>query len=259
MGDSAGIDPARRSLRSPRPAIRTTLLRSALLLGLWATATGAGINLAWDDCSGGAGASAVKAFACDTNAGASHAAYISLVAPDGIFHWESFEWDLVVRSDLPDLPAWWELLGAGQCRSGAVGASAARDYTGCVDLYLGNGSGGVTACTVGFGAPNVARLQGAFAVPSFGHADLDLDVEYFVAKIVISNPKTVGAGACAGCGAAACLEATRVGWLALGQVSSITEPAVRSYVRWQGDDAGVCPGGTPAARTTWGAVKALYR
>ena len=90
----------------------------------------------------------------------------------------------------------------------------------------------------------------------------------FILKI--DSQKTAGTGSCAGCAVPACLVLSSI-----NLVRSAPAPSLRlsgpanltdsDFVTWQGggvpDVGGVtgCPAATPTRRTTWGAVRTLYR
>jgi len=67
--------------------------------------------------------------------------------------------------------------------------------------------------------------------------------------------------ACPGCLNPACLvfNFCRLQEPAGGLDITLTNPAVRQHVTWQGGGTIPCPGATPTQKGTWGSVKALYR
>ena len=90
-----------------------------------------------------------------------------------------------------------------------------------------------------------------FVKPRF----IDGTVEYEYFKVVISHAKTVGAGSCGGCSDGATLYLASV---KLDQHTGVgdytyTQPLGRAYVTWQGGSP------VPTRKSTWGAVKSLYR
>jgi hypothetical protein len=248
--------------------MKKILLLCGMLLALTATvASAAGVNLSWDNC--GAAGTPSKSFACNTNTGS--AVFVASVsAPAGIGLWTSFETEIQVQSN-GAWPAWWALRNqtgqTGQCRAGAL--SVSQDFTGgpyagvCGDTFLNQGAGGITTYLVGFNGPNRARLAVTFSVPSANQVPLDEGFEYFSMRGAILYTKTVGTGACAGCQDGVCLNCTYVRCLqpagAPGGNVSVTNPAGRSYIMWNGATVEACNGATPTKSTTWGSVKALYR
>lgn len=246
----------------------STLVAAGALL-VAAPAMSAGVNLAWDNCRGGGGASN-KLFACNTNAG-SNTLVASVVAPSGIGSWNAFEVEIYWIFDSAQ-PAWWQLRNQtpqpGQCRNGALSVNAlSAGLSGCTDPYNGLGVGGIGTYQNGPNIPagedfppalNLARLLLVLAVPDGHEVPLTPDVEYFAAKVVITNAKTVGLDACAGCPLRSKILLTGVRISqpagAPGGNPSVINPASfgSNYVWWQ-------DGFTPTRSTTWGHVKALYR
>ena len=248
--------------------MKKILLLCGMLLALTATvASAAGVNLSWDNCGAAGGPS--KTFNCATNTGS--AVFVASVsAPAGIGLWTSFETEIQVQSN-GAWPAWWALRNqtgqTGQCRAGAL--STSQDFTGapyagaCGDTYLNQGAGGITTYLVGFNGANRARLAVTYSVPSANQVPLDPGFEYFSMRGSILYTKTVGTGACAGCNEGVCLVCTYVRCLqpagAPGGNISVTNPAGRNYIMWNGATTETCNGATPTKSTTWGSVKALYR
>lgn len=251
--------------------MKKTLLLCGALLALSATAAVAAENkLAWDNCRGGGGAN-VKTSACNVNTG-SNTMVASATAPAGVDMWTAFEAEFLFDFQ-GNQPAWWQLRNqtgqSGQCRNGAISANAiGAGTTGCEDVYGGNGSGGIGTYQNGanFGAPqggpqpDKARLLIVFAVPTGSEVALTPETEYFVAKVVITNAKTVGTGNCAGCSAPACISLTNVKFVqpagAPGGDQSIGR-GLNSDVAWQANGLSECAVST--TRKTWSSVKGLYR
>jgi hypothetical protein len=252
--------------------MKKILLLCGMLLALSATvASAAGINMAWDACLNGGGVPA-KTFACNSNIPSgggtattpAHHMFLSAIAPGGIELWTSFEFEFQLQSDDAALPLWWAVRGAGQCRNGALSAAAANATQGCTDVYGAAGAGGIASYTVGFGGANRARSTGVWSVPSFGQTPMNEGEEYFVTRISLSNAKTVGLGACAGCNVGVCINAISVKFVqpagTPGGNPLVTIPANRAHVLWQNVvDQNTCYGATPAKNVTWGRVKTLYR
>lgn len=245
--------------------MKKILLMCGMVIALSATVASAGVNIGWNECLGGGGVRA-KTFACNVNTGSS-TLYASAMAPPGIGLWTGFAVEMYIGFT-GEQPAWWQLRNQGtqinQCRHGALIAQA--DFlanVGCADPYQGQGAGGIaTYQNLG----NRARLLLAFAVAAGSEVPLDAGVEYYAAKVLITNAKTVGTGFCAGCDLPACINLTSVKFVQPagapgGDVDVTTEESFNSNTAvWQelGDTA--CPGlPTPATRATWGSVKSLYR
>ena len=249
--------------------MKKILLLCGMLLALTATvASAAGVNLSWDNC--GAAGTPLKSFLCNTNTGSS-VFVTSVLAPPGIGLWTSFETEVQVQSNSAVFPDWWRLRNqtgqTGQCRAGYL--STSQDFTGapyagaCEDVFFNQGAGGITTYLVGFNGANRARLAVTYSVPTANQVPLTEGTEYFSMRASILNTKTTGTGSCAGCLEGVCLVCTYVRCLqpagAPGGNVSVTTPAQRNYIMWQGATTETCNGATPTKSTTWGSVKALYR
>lgn len=236
-----------------------------------------GINLAWGNCLGAGGLQSVL-FACNTNSDAeAHLLVCSFRAPPGITAYVANQATIELHSADAVLPAWWQLKGAGQCRTGSAIADA--NFTGgpagCTDVWLGAASGALASFNVGYGGSDGGRMNLVFAVPLTAAVALTPDEEYYAFKVLILNTKTTGAGSCAGCASPMCIWCTRL---------SIEQPAGaggnfdlydsnydnNSFVTWNGGRQahggpfnepyyGCVPDPTPTRSTTWGMIKSIYR
>ncbi len=251
---------------------RLLLTASVMLIALSAASTAmaaAGISLAWTDCRSDGGLSN-KAFACASNVG-TNVLVASYVAPAGVTGLSGNELVLDLISTTSPLPAWWLLKNTGSCRQTALSTNFTAPATAlnCVDYWVGQASGGVGAYTqvapaggwsIGAGVmAQHARITIAIATPSL--APLTAGTEYFSANIVVSNAKTVGTGACAGCTDPVCIVLNSIN---LTQAVGVGDFAVSApvsaggnMVTWQGTGADCSA--VPVRNTTWGAVKSLYR
>jgi len=216
-------------------------------------ASAAGLNLSWDDC--GAAGVADKDFACDTNSG-THTLVCSLVAPSNAFGVDGGEGQLEVRQWNVPFPSWWDLHNAGSCReTNATLDLTFPGLTACKDSWAGHAIAGssITSYQVDPNYSSWRRLYFVIAIPSTNRFDMVEGDEYYVAKIVIDNGKTVGSGSCDGC-----MDGVDVGLRLFAiyryQASSviIDYPATRNTVTWQG-------GKVPTLNRTWGSIKVLYR
>jgi len=193
---------------------------------------------------------------------------------------------IVGRSASGVLPDWWQFKNLGSCRLNApsVLISPAGPVGGCPSLFA-QASANIGAYKVG--------------VPSSGDIQLDVinvmldpgvpaaaGQEYFLFAVRITHVKTAGSGACSGCLDPMCLG---VGYLQLGTSYGSPTPAATfrmnfapvdqgHLVSWQNSSPGgvywyqvnppfghlldfamTCDAVTPTRRSTWGAVRALYR
>ena len=150
---------------------------------------------------------------------------------------------------------------AGGCRAGGWAADASLAGS-CSDPWAGKG----TAASQGWlpGQPgnrsNHGRLLIAAAVLSEDAVALDPLVTYTAARVLLRTNSTTD---CEGCGADACLVFNSLlirrlpGSMVEEVLLAVPESAGSNMVTWQGSNAD-CQA-VPARRTTWGAVKALYR
>ena len=251
------------------------LTRSALLLALVLLATtaqaGQGVNLRWDRCLGDAGVFN-KSFACNTNSG-SEVLVCSFELGEDMADVSGQEIVITLVTGGATLPAWWAFKNAGTCRQFALSMNTAVSpaAVNCTDWAEGGGVGGIGAYNIGVRGPNSARLLAVSAVPPEALKSLTAGTEYFSMNFPITHIKTVGTGACDGCTVGACIVFNAV---------NITTPVLANnrtlnyatngtdsfFATWQGgtisDYLGVhlpCPYPLPTKRSTWGALRALYR
>ncbi len=253
---SAGLP---RGRLAERDRARAAIAPGAMLLFLLASPVlgQTGLNLSWDDC--GAFGSSAKVFACNTNAG-SNTLVASFAAQPGLCLIGCLGL-LDLQTSGAVLPDWWQFKNAGSCRQTALRASGdfGTGPSSCLDTWQQEAVPGVYAYEVGVGNPNRARITVAQVSP-FECRPLPGEVESYAFKLIVSNDKSVGDGACAGCDEGVCIV---FNFLHLAQYSGfpafdLTAPLNRNFVTWQ---AGIpdCPGATPVRNQTWGAVKTMYR
>lgn len=223
----------------------------------WATG---GINLFWNDCS--ETGQSLLTFACDTNAGYL-VLYVSVVPPQDLPQLGGVSVTLRMKASDGALPDWW-LTNAGQCRQNAITCSfdPAFNVSSCSDIWQGTPNVSVFEALPDQFEPNALVLKGAAAVPSGSELNVVADgSELQVCRFVIQRAKSTGAGSCTGCEIEACLALIECKLLqpeGVGDVT-LTGPAVRNWVVWQGDASLPCPQSVPTRNRTWGAVKELYR
>lgn len=234
-----------------RTSVFASILAGALLAACGTSAHAAGINLSWDDC--GTTGAFNRDFACNTNAG-SETFVGSAVAPVGVSAFVGMEVLLYISSSDP-MPTWWHFQNAGSCRQ--TSATMSVDFTAtppnCVDPWEGRGVGGFVY-DFGFGSPSISRLRIIAAVPPKTYGPLDSTSEYYMFKFRMSHAKTVGAGACPGCGQEMLINLEQIKLVQPLDVGDfvLTNPLSRNYVTWQTRVV-------PTQNRTWGAIKSLYR
>lgn len=251
------------------PRVLTTLLVVGAICAVSATTTrAAGINLYWNDCSTGGAATTNRDFACNTNVGFNNL-YVSYSPPPEITAVTGVEIIINLRSSSSTLQDWWQLRNPGTCRSTALtflpGAASS-----CPDPWAGQGVGGIIYQVTADDPtipPNGARIRAVMAVPDGTiMPPLMSGTEYFGGVIRISNAKTIGPLACAGCSIPVCLMLSQVSLYPPGSPSGtpLFLPLTNTFVGWQGGVGGVgggftCFGPTPTLNRTWGQIKTLYR
>jgi hypothetical protein len=244
--------------------------RSALTLALvlFATAAhaGAGVNLRWDSCYGDAGMQN-KSFACNTNTG-SDVLVCSFEVATEVLQASGQEVVIDLVASAATLPAWWAFKNAGTCRQLSLAMSTTLSPTAvvCSDWSSGHSFGGIGAYNIGFSGPSSAQIRIATAMATEFLADLFPGTEYFVCNLVINHAKTIGTGACAGCTVPVCIVfgdkiTTPVAANDVLLIGGANGPG-SIFATWQGPtnpDPFGCPWPLPTLRSSWGAVKALYR
>lgn len=275
---------SRMVLANARAGLTITLLALACAMPgacSAAASTGEGLTLRWDRCfADGGGAN--RDFACNTNSGTERLVLgFVLSAPQDSLNGVKFILDF--GSTEPSLPAWWQFKNSGTCRFSSLGIDFAMPVgtVQCQDWSAGTMSGGIGSYTIPFWNTNQDRIDliGVSAVPPANLAHVDAGVEYVIATITINHAKTVGTNACAGCQTPVCIAAS---------YAKLTHPVAAQDHRVTGEGSGpgsdrvtwqqaaivtpqlicdntrcwydfICTSSTPTSRSTWGAVKALYR
>jgi hypothetical protein len=192
------------------------------------------------------------------------------------------EFIVALESASPTLPVWWEFQSAGACRISASSLVLVKPSgsTACTEWDPDDVTGTYFAYGLGSGQ---ARFVCSVAARSPGPVDLEAGVEYYLATINVNHARTVGTGSCAGCDVPVCLS---FDWARLGSGTTSqglllnrgANSAGSQVVGWQNGYAanyrhaqlidGVFYSSsmdcvpydvTRSGRSTWGAVKALYR
>ncbi len=252
---------------------RLLLLMSVTSL-LLAAPVRAGINLSWDDC-GSAGASR-KDFACDTNTGIPFRLIGSIVPQQTVGVVVGASAQINILGTQAQLPDWWKF-GSTACRgSTALGVSfdfqSDGPYT-CTDPWMTRAQGMMTYQVMN---ATDARILLSTAMPEGETVSFDSGTEYYVFRLNLGRSRTTGTGACAGCSMPACLLLDNIQLFQSPQEANDpidSAGAISQLATWHGagiftwDDfenhrsgIGCAPDlPTRAARSTWGAVKSLYR
>jgi hypothetical protein len=246
-----------------------------------------GVNLRWDQCYGDGGVQ-YRNFACDANSGTDRMMGSFELASD-LAAVAGLEIYLHLGTASPALPAWWQCVNAGSCRPTAITIQVAAPLgtVTCADWASGTAAGGIGAYQLNSQGANHARIIAGVAVPAPGVA-LVAGQEYFAFRLSVSHVNSTGTGACAGCLEPACifLSAIRVAFPSGTPSLTLTQGANYSGSQWVSWQMGyplniqhgcAATGGglfcldptaffdvvpysvTAARKSTWGAVKSLYR
>jgi len=220
-----------------------------------------GLSLGWQDCRalGGAGVDN-QLFGCSSeiNDLPLYPAFVLDAPVDSVISLE-----LVIDVDVAaaELPAWWRM-DPGQCRMNGWSADALSPSS-CNDPWQGTGVAGFQGWLAGTpgGSARHGRLLVAAAAAPGTFVTLDAEAAYGVARVLLRSNLTL---TCAGCSTPACLvfNSVLIRRLPGSSVETLTisspEAAGLERVRWQGGSGADCQA-VPTRRSTWGAVKSLYR
>lgn len=218
--------------------------------------------LAWDRCIENGG-TVTRTFACDTNVG-SETIVGSFVPPAGVTDMNGLE-VVIDMLTTPETawPDWWAFKNTGACRQSALSMyfdfMSGEGY-GCEKLWASGSAGGIATYMTGYSFnPSRTRLFLLIARPFADVGPVSPDTTYDAFALTLDHSKTVGPGACSGCEAPVCATITSIKWTqpaGLGDFSHVT--AGESLVLWQ-SAVPTCPASIPTRRSSWGALKSLYR
>jgi hypothetical protein len=216
-------------------------------------AHGQAVGLSWDGCGSGV---SIKTFACDTNVGG-ETVVVSFVAPLNLPKVAKAEVQMAVCFENLVSLGWWEVQGFGVCRPGALTGAIAPPDGDCAPIW--DPAGGTTVQII---VPRGVTGLGGFEfdpIASLSDSSRTLDMargqRYELMRLRIDNAQTVGAGACGGCSIGASIVANSV-WLYSTDGHGYGTAGSTS-ISWQKPTN--CIGFTPVRKSTWGAVKTLYR
>lgn len=241
--------PAIRGLPRPHAAGSVVLL---LLLALAGPAASEPLAFSWTPCD--AAPVATRIFGCDTNGGADTLA-ISLLPNFGFSHVSKVTLSLAVCFREDFVPPWWRVDPAG-CRVGALTVAPAEDGP-CESIWDPLGAAQSTIQMQSLPTTFGFEFTVTIAVTDLAHTrDLRSGSTVQVARLVLDHSRTVGIGACTGCGTAAQVEGhfVRIETTDGGNLGI----SASARAKWQ-DATITCDAVTPASRSTWGAVETLYR
>jgi hypothetical protein len=219
----------------------------------------AGLSIAWEDCRLGSGL-ANQAYGCQSELVELqlYPAFVLEADVDSVYAFE-----LVIDVDVAaaELPAWWRMESGG-CRANGWSADITA-ASSCGDPWQGQGVAAFQGWLPGEpgGVARHGRLLIAVAASPGTWATLAPDVAWTAARVLLRTNKTL---TCGGCSTPACLVFNSILLRRLPGTSvetvtlSVPESAGAERISWQGGSGADCQS-VPARRTTWGAVKSLYR
>ena len=221
-----------------------------------------GISIGWQDCrSAGNPGSNQLTFGCNSNTIQMplYPAVLLAVPVDSVFSVELVI-DVDVASD--PLPDWWSMNGT--CRTLSWFADVAQAGS-CTDPWNGVGAASVQGWLLGSpgNSGRHARLLVAAGVLAQDAARFDAGVPYTLCRVVLDSRGTTACAA--GCTTPACMVFNSVllrrlpGTTVEEVLVTAPEVAGNNVVVWQPLSGSADCASVPVRRSTWGAVKALYR
>lgn len=241
--------------------MKKILTLAAALLVFGATASMAqGLNLHWNECGAGGGATTLN-FNCASNSGAAYTMIASVFPAGPMAHFAAATAVIDVTVQGASLPQWWQT-ATGQCRQNAISMSfdPANNTSSCGDLWGGSLNVGVFAIQQALGGPlhgpNTFRVNGVGAIPAGSEIPVAPGSELWLCRVTIARAATT---TCTGC--------TTPYSVVFNQCDMLSPDEPKSSIVTVGDNFCIgnptgfafCPGATPAVNRTWGAVKSLYR
>jgi hypothetical protein len=246
--------------------MRKILLMAGALLAMTATlASASGVELAWTQCYGQAGAVSMRTSTCAVTTG-QQAMYASFRPPPGVNALEGIDVFIDYQVQGGAVPCWWNFsVGATRNLNLVVLTPTPTDINGDPTVLCGahyflanNASGGGGMIVTG---ADRGQLKGIEGIAAGSGQPVPADVQQYGIGFRITNANT-GAG-CPGCLSAACFVLNTINLTSAGLPDvklQSPHPGSDNWVTWQQNAAGTgCPGATPTRNATWGSVKSLYR
>lgn len=229
-----------------------------------------GVNFFVNDCGGGVPTTSASNL-CSTNTGTAFKVIGSMLMSAGTLQqFSGCESRLDIQTDATGgIEDWWR---ADACRpTGFVAAGDVNGIGGSCPTVWDNvtPSGTTLNAFVEPGAPDgrirflVSTVIDA-ATAATTNLVSDGATEVSVFSLTVLRVNSIGPGACAGCGHAACLVLNEIAVRSLLDVPAtalrLTDPLTSRHVSYNGSlTTLVCPSSVPVRMRTWGMVKALYR
>ncbi len=249
--------PVRPGTRRRTPlevVLRRVALVFALLLAAGpAHATGAAIR--WNSCEG----TANRNFACDRSTGSE--VLVGSFQTPAVIDLLGIEVYLRVTSPDGEVPSWWRMWAASDCRRNSSSLSVdVSGETECDDPWLGQATG--------LYAPHSIDARGldlrmVIAVPKQAIQTIAPGRTYAAFRLTINHARSNGTAACAGCEKPACIVIERM-VLATPQKRDVELTTginglggFGHIATWQGGTP-TCGAGAPKA-STWGELKKRFQ
>ncbi len=254
------------SMHAPRMFLGALLAIVSLMtrvVPVEAQVTQAGLAIGWEDCRTSPGAGLEnRNFSCGLSlTDMPLIPTLRLTDPvDSVLAVEMVV-DVIVSSSA--LPTWWNMAPGGCHGSPSGWGASLATATSCSDPWLGQGSATVMAWLEQFpgSTPQRGRLLVSAASLPGTLARFESGSPLALARIALRSDNSL---TCTGCSIPACLvfNSLLIRRLpgSLWEEATIATPEVAgaTWVRWQGGLGADCQA-LPTRRSTWGAVKALYR
>lgn len=246
--------------------MRKTLLMAGALLAMTATfANAAGLELAWNQCFGQAGAASLRTSACNSNTG-QQAMYASFRPPPGQNQLEGLDVFVDFQTSGGSLDCWWDMSIGNPTRNSALVSLhvSPADANGvplitCDNHYFldagASGGGGMVVT-----AADRGQMKGFTAIAAGTGQPVAAEAQQYGFGFRITNANTLS---CTGCQRSACFVLNTINMTSVGVPPTVIQsphPGSENWVTFNGDGASTnCPGSTPTRNATWGSLKSLYR
>jgi hypothetical protein len=243
---------------------RAILLAALLLVVAAPMAMAAGSNISWATVCWTQSPISLQTFACNVNS--STAAYqwpltLSFKIDSEMTDMVGIEFTLEGQSEATDMPDWWKVGDAvTDCRVNMM--TFASDMTGVADETCVDWTAGQAFNVFGYTwDTNRGHIIAGTAISADVPFDMMGDVEYYAGQFKLKNSKTVGTGACTGCGLGYVIGNTLLTIAGLsGRRDDLYEPlAGGNQCLWWQNTTVPCNGVPTRPSITWGQVKNLYR
>jgi hypothetical protein len=233
-------------MRSRWPLVLLVLSLAGPMLCMGSPSLAAGVDIAWDSCRGEPGATSLKQFACNVEAG-------------GEFLWISFESAVSAASmgrievaidfqtrNGSQLPVWWDFEGFAGCRHDQLFVDSAPPFETptCARMFTSTDPPHFVVDRIDYQlpTPDAGRLVVAANVTG----PLVANQRYLGCRLFLTHARTA---ACSGCDVpvSVTVTAVRIGGIVL------SNPITQNFVHWQQQQP------TATRTSTWAALKGLFR